>query len=192
MTDHIPAGGPVEDPPPPERFDPAAILRALNEHGVCYVVIGGVAATLHGAPVVTYDLDLTPQQTRDNITRLAAALTSIGALRYTDPDLPFTTPGPEDFEYLVESFASPIGYIDVFREVQAIGGYDQLRPRAHDADVDGIRIAIASLGGWCEVGGGGGRRKRRLRHAGLRGSMRSTVASTAGGGCGARRAAEGP
>jgi hypothetical protein len=145
MTDHIPAGGPVEDPPPPERFDPAAILRSLNEHGVRYVVIGGVAATLHGAPVVTYDLDLTPQQSRDNITRLAAALTSIGALRYTDPDLPFATPGPEDFEYLVESFASPLGYIDVFREVQAIGGYDQLRPNALDTDVDGIQIAIASL-----------------------------------------------
>jgi len=33
------------------------ILELLNKHQVEYVVIGGVAAVIHGAPVTTFDLD---------------------------------------------------------------------------------------------------------------------------------------
>ncbi len=29
---------------------PERIIAALNEHGVRYIVIGGIAATLHGCP----------------------------------------------------------------------------------------------------------------------------------------------
>ena len=144
MTD-IPVGGPVDEPPPPEQFDPVAILQALERHGVEYVLIGGLAATLHGSPVATYDVDLAPEQSRGNIARLAGALTDIGALRYTDPDEPFAPPTDDDFTQLVESFTSPIGYIDVFREARAIGGYDRLHPRADRRDVEGIQIVIASL-----------------------------------------------
>ena len=144
MTD-IPVGGPVDEPPPPEQFDPVAILQALERHDVRYVLIGGLAATLHGSPVATYDVDLAPEQSRGNIERLAGALTEIGAVRYTDPDEPFTPPTVDDFTHLVESFSSPIGYIDVFREARAVGGFDRLQPRADRKDVDGIQIVIANL-----------------------------------------------
>ena len=144
MSD-IPVGGPAEEPPPPERFDPVAILQALAEHDVQYVLIGGLAATIHGSPAATYDVDITPEQSRANIERLAAALTAIGALRYTDPDDPFGTPTADDFTHLVESFSSPIGYIDVFREVVALGGYDRLRPNAISREVASISIVVASL-----------------------------------------------
>ena len=40
------------------EFDPAAIIQALGRHGVRYVVIGGVASVLHGAPTVTTDIDV--------------------------------------------------------------------------------------------------------------------------------------
>ena len=140
-----PAGGPVPDPPPPEKFDPIGILRALDRHGVHYVLIGGLAGTLHGSPAATYDVDLAAEQTRDNLQRLAVALTEIGALRYTDPDEPLAAPTAETFIYVVESFTTPIGYVDVFRQATAIGGYDRLRPRADVKDVEGIQILVASL-----------------------------------------------
>jgi hypothetical protein len=38
--------------------NPARIIEELNRAGVEYVVIGGVAATLHGCPEQTYDLDI--------------------------------------------------------------------------------------------------------------------------------------
>jgi transcriptional regulator with XRE-family HTH domain len=48
-----------EDP-----FDPRALLRALTDARVSFVVIGGVAAALHGAPHPTYDLDIVPRRGR--------------------------------------------------------------------------------------------------------------------------------
>ena len=49
------------------------ICRVLNEHGVVFVVIGGVAARLHETGYATVDIDVCPP-TKDNLTRLAAAL----------------------------------------------------------------------------------------------------------------------
>jgi len=41
-------------------FQPAEIIAALERHAVRYVVIGGLAATLHGSPVMTTDADICP------------------------------------------------------------------------------------------------------------------------------------
>ena len=40
------------------KLDFQAILRTLAEHGVDYIVVGGVCAALHGAPVSTFDLEM--------------------------------------------------------------------------------------------------------------------------------------
>lgn len=40
------------------RFDPVALIRALNTTGLPYVVIGGLAVAAHGSPRRTEDLDL--------------------------------------------------------------------------------------------------------------------------------------
>ncbi len=61
------------------RFQPEEILRALERHAVRYIVIGGIAATLHGSPLRTGDLDICPARDRDNLERLAAALAEIRA-----------------------------------------------------------------------------------------------------------------
>jgi hypothetical protein len=143
MSGSLPRGGPVKDPPPPDRFDPARILAVLDRHGVQHILVGGLAATLHGSPTVTFDIDLTPEQSRQNLERLAAALTELGA--YTDPDQPMKPPSADDFAYMVASFASPVGYIDVFRETQAVGGFDRLQDRAEEVEVAGLRIRIADL-----------------------------------------------
>jgi hypothetical protein len=39
-------------------FDPEAVIGLLGRHGVRYVVIGGLAAVTHGAPLVTQDVDI--------------------------------------------------------------------------------------------------------------------------------------
>lgn len=57
----------------------AALCRALERHGVVFVVIGGVAARLHDTGHATVDIDICPSSTEDNLERLAAALRSIDA-----------------------------------------------------------------------------------------------------------------
>lgn len=56
-----------------------AILQALAEHKVDFIVVGGVCAVLHGAPIATFDLDLVRSREPDNIDRLLMALDSLEA-----------------------------------------------------------------------------------------------------------------
>lgn len=56
-----------------------AILKTLAEYKADFIVVGGVCAVLHGAPVSTFDLDLVHSRTPDNIDRLMSALESLEA-----------------------------------------------------------------------------------------------------------------
>lgn len=55
------------------------ILSHLNEHGVEYIVVGGVAAVVHGAPVTTFDLDALVRINEENADRLMTALAELDA-----------------------------------------------------------------------------------------------------------------
>ena len=59
------------------------ILRILNKHEVDYIVVGGVAAVIHGAPIATFDLDALVRVNEENATRLIDALEELDA-RYRE------------------------------------------------------------------------------------------------------------
>ncbi|NOZ06398.1 MAG: hypothetical protein GXP41_08630 [Chloroflexi bacterium] len=50
------------------------VFASFHKHDVRYVVIGGIAAVLHGVPRATFDLDILIQATPDNAQRLLDAL----------------------------------------------------------------------------------------------------------------------
>jgi hypothetical protein len=50
------------------------VFASFQEHDVKYVVIGGIAAVLHGVPRATFDLDILIEATPDNAQRLLDAL----------------------------------------------------------------------------------------------------------------------
>lgn len=54
------------------------VFESLNEHDVRYLVIGGIAAVLHGVPRATFDLDLLIDATSENAQRLLDALAAAG------------------------------------------------------------------------------------------------------------------
>ncbi len=64
------------------------VFRCLKKHDVKYVVIGGIAAVLHGVPRATFDLDLLIEATSENATRLLDALleAKLGTASLTTPD----------------------------------------------------------------------------------------------------------
>ena len=47
---------------PPTVADVSGLLRVLAEHDVSFLVVGGVCAVIHGAPVSTFDLDIIPER----------------------------------------------------------------------------------------------------------------------------------
>jgi predicted nucleotidyltransferase len=55
------------------------ILRTLSEHKVDFIVVGGVCAVLHGAPMTTFDLDVVHSRSADNLERLLSALGTLNA-----------------------------------------------------------------------------------------------------------------
>ena len=62
--------------PKPDFFD---ILQVLVKYKVDFIVVGGVCAVLHGAPISTFDLDLVHSRSPENIARLLLALESLEA-----------------------------------------------------------------------------------------------------------------
>lgn len=64
-----------DDPP----ADFLTILQTLSGHNVKFIVIGGVCAVLHGAPVTTFDLDIVHARTPDNLEHLMDALRDLDA-----------------------------------------------------------------------------------------------------------------
>ena len=60
--------------------DFAAIPWTLARHGVDFVVVGGIAATLQGAPINTYDLYVVHSRIAENVTRRLGALTELEAI----------------------------------------------------------------------------------------------------------------
>jgi hypothetical protein len=63
------------------------VFRCLHVHDVRYVVIGGIAAIVHGVPRTTFDVDLLIEASEPNATRLLKALEAagIGSAALTTP-----------------------------------------------------------------------------------------------------------
>lgn len=61
------------------EFRPQEILRVLAEHGVRFIVIGGLAGAFHDVGWVTEDIDIAVADDSENLERLAAALAELEA-----------------------------------------------------------------------------------------------------------------
>jgi hypothetical protein len=138
------------DAPP---LQAGALLQLLDKHAIRYVIVGGLAATVHGATRVTYDIDLVPQWTDDNLDRLASALREAGA-RLAAPDAPTPIPFPIDAQSLrqfeVSTWRTSLGDLDVIIGTPTatrgvLARYDALESRAVQREAFGVAILIAAL-----------------------------------------------
>lgn len=104
-------------------FDPLRILRTLVQREVGFVVVGGVAAVLRGAPTPTYSLDIVPAPDGANRKRLLAALADLDAMTLTDVADTGASLGSEQRV----TFYTPCGHLDVYRDPAGFSGYTDLR-----------------------------------------------------------------
>jgi hypothetical protein len=133
----------VADPETP--LDAERILRALAEHEVEYVLIGGLAVQTHGHVRTTNDADLIPSPDPANLERLASALRSLDARALN--------PGEEDTEIdaqmlpraTIWQFASRDGGIDVMHEVPGGRSYDELSKGALRVRLGDIDVPVVGL-----------------------------------------------
>jgi len=86
-----------------------SVLKALDEHNVDYVLIGGVAVILHGMERLTRDIDLFIKMVSKNIENLKKALISV----FNDTSIEEITLN-ELQNYPVIRYGTPNGfYIDI-------------------------------------------------------------------------------
>jgi hypothetical protein len=122
------------------------ILRVLTKHDVEFIVVGGVCAVLHGAPVATIDLDIVHSRTPENVVRLLSALQDLEA-RYRVPGIKDRRPGASHLlsaghQLLVTRY----GPLDLLGEIGAGRGFDGLQPHTVELHVgEDLRARVLDL-----------------------------------------------
>lgn len=129
-------------------LDPEAIFASLARYEVEYVLIGGLAAVLHGSPLPTLDADICPARHPENLARLAAALVDLDA-RLRTSDTPGGVPFPRDADFLgsvdLLNLVTRAGDLDI--AFLPAGGVDYtiLATRARPVRVREVTIPVADL-----------------------------------------------
>jgi hypothetical protein len=149
------------------EFDPIGALRVLRDEGVKFVVIGGYAGELLGAPLITNDLDVCYERSPDNLERLARALVRMNAklrVAKVEEELPFildarTLAAGDSF-----TFVTDLGSLDVLGTPSGTAGYPDLALRAKDLAVAAdLRVPVVVLGDLMRMKRASGRTKDRLQ-----------------------------
>jgi hypothetical protein len=113
---------------------------------VRYVVIGGLAAVAHGAPLITQDIDVCYARDAASLRRIAAALTDVHAeLRGADRGLPLRLDAKTLLAGDSFTFTTDIGWLDLVGTPTGTGGYEDLARTADMFDLFGYRVQVASV-----------------------------------------------
>ncbi len=141
-------------------LDPKTLLTALAETRV--VIVGGMAAVVHGAAHVTADLDLCYARTADDLRRLADALAPFEPrLRDTPAGLPFRLDAEALRGGLNFTLTTAAGDLDLFGEIPGLGGYDAVAAAAEPVRLFGRDVLVLGLDGLIRAKEAAGRDKDR-------------------------------
>ena len=103
-----------------------ALIRALNEHEVDFIVVDGVAAVLEGAPISTFDLDIVHSRTVQNVQRLVGALTALDAHYRLQPERRIRPQTSHLLSAGHQLLMTRYGPLDVLGAIGESRGYEEL------------------------------------------------------------------
>ena len=110
----------------PSSIDLGAILEGLIEAGVDFILVGGLAAVVQGAPVTTIDVDIVHNKSPENTAIILAILKSIGAF-HRRPDDKLIEPQEGDISGMGHAlFTTRLGPIDVLAAIEEGRAYGDL------------------------------------------------------------------
>lgn len=142
----------------PDAYRPAALVGALVEGGVDFVVVGGVAVILQAMPRYTKDLDICYSTVQDNLDALGRVLVAQEArLRGVPETVPFVPDGRTLRQTQIMCLTTPRGDIDLLVAPDGAPSYKTLRRRADIMELSGHRVRIASIEDMLEMKRAAGR-----------------------------------
>lgn len=123
-----------------------APLRLLGQYQVDCVIVGGVAAAIHGSLLLTNDLDVCYARDPANLKKLADALQSVHArLRSVPEGLPFMLDADTLKRGLNFTFSTDIGDLDLLGELQGVGPYESVLDGSTAVELFGYRFAVIEI-----------------------------------------------
>ncbi len=127
-------------------IDYKKLVMVLAEGRVDFIIVGGVAAILHGSVNATFDFDVVYAREQENIERLVQAVAPFAPyLRDAPPGLPFVFDAVTIKNGLNFTLTTKLGDLDLLGEV--IGGktYEDLLPHAEEIEVFGVKCLCVGL-----------------------------------------------
>lgn len=123
-----------------------ALLGTLVEGAVEFVIVGGVAATVHGSARLTQDIDIVHARDEANLKRLVAALEPFDPyLRGAPAGLPFEWSVATLRRGLNFTLTTTVGYIDLLGEITGGGTYEDLLPHTVQVELFGRACRCLTL-----------------------------------------------
>lgn len=125
--------------------DLTALLRAIVDAGVEFVVVGGVAVAAHEYVRATEDVDLVPAPDHDNLDRLANLLVDLDGRLTLSPERGI---GDVERRALHQgrnlSVSTAHGDLDVIQRLPGVPSYDALRADAIRVELDDLELTVCS------------------------------------------------
>ena len=138
------------------------LLAALKDGQVEFIVIGGAAAVLHGAPTTTLDLDIVHRRTPENVARLMAVLENLDAT-VREVGNRGLRPRRDDLEGRGQVLLSTaLGPLDALCVLHDGRGFEELLPLTEELADGPLRIRVIGLDALIDIKRATGRAKDRL------------------------------
>jgi hypothetical protein len=126
--------------------DLLGFVRVLSAANVDFIIVGGVAAGLHGALRTTLDLDIVYSRRPENIARLVAALAPYAPyLRGAPAGLPFRLDEPTMARGLNFTLTTTLGDLDLIGDITGGGTFEELQESAELVEIEGFQCRLVSL-----------------------------------------------
>jgi len=125
---------------------PFPVVRALAEARVDFVIVGGLAAVLDGAPIATLDVDIVHSREPENLDRLLDALGRLDAFFRIQPERRIRpeTSHLAGFGHL--NLSTRHGPLDLLGTIGRGRGYEDLLPHTVEMDLgEGVRVRVLDL-----------------------------------------------
>ena len=128
-----------------QKPDLIGTLLSLCEHDIQFILVGGLAAVLDGAPVQTYDVDVVHSREPVNIERLVSFLEEIDAVFRIQPERRLR-PTVSHLEGGQLNLLTNLGPLDLLGTIGQGLSFSDLLPLSHEmAIAEGIRIRVLNL-----------------------------------------------
>lgn len=138
------------------------IIQRLNSNGVDFVLVGGMAAILHGLTYVTYDIDFCAPLEGENLRRIIDSLADLNPRQRMNFDKPLP-PDLASFTGLRNLYLrTDLGVVDFLTEISGVGNFEAVVARCITMDLAGVSVRLLDVDGLIDAKTAAGRDKDKL------------------------------